>query len=154
MALELAGRGTRLGAALVDGGISYVVLMVVAGWVGFEAYRSGLSSWAHENLVLIIVVGGLSCLYLLVILVIQIVMLHRYGQTIGKRILNIKIVKNSTEENGGFATNFAMRALIPGVIQVIPYVGFAFGLIDILFIFRDDKRCLHDLIADTKVVQA
>ena len=35
---------------------------------------------------------------------------------------------------------------------VIPYVLVVFGLIDIALIFRRDRRCLHDLIARTKVV--
>jgi uncharacterized RDD family membrane protein YckC len=32
--------------------------------------------------------------------------------------------------------------------------GNALGTLDALFVFRRDKRCLHDLIAGTKVVRA
>jgi uncharacterized RDD family membrane protein YckC len=35
---------------------------------------------------------------------------------------------------------------------VIPYVYVVVGLIDSALIFRRDRRCLHDLIAGTKVV--
>jgi hypothetical protein len=34
----------------------------------------------------------------------------------------------------------------------MPYVGPFFGLANILFILRADRRCIHDHFADTKVV--
>ena len=36
-----------------------------------------------------------------------------------------------------------------------PYVdaGGLFSIVDICFIFRDDRRCIHDLIAGTQVVK-
>ena len=39
-----------------------------------------------------------------------------------------------------------------GLVGAIPYPLIVFGLIDIALIFRRDRRCLHDLIARTKVV--
>ena len=33
-------------------------------------------------------------------------------------------------------------------------VGQIVGIVDSIFIFRKDKRCLHDLIADTRVIKA
>lgn len=44
--------------------------------------------------------------------------------------------------------------MVPAVISAIPLAGAAFGLVDILFIFRADRRCIHDLIAGTHVVTA
>jgi hypothetical protein len=41
----------------------------------------------------------------------------------------------------------AWRLLIPGVGRWMP-------LIEILFIFGEERRCVHDLIAGTKVVIA
>ncbi len=37
--------------------------------------------------------------------------------------------------------------------SIVPFVGGLFALIDALFIFRKDHRCIHDHIAGTKVVQ-
>ena len=38
-------------------------------------------------------------------------------------------------------------------ILAIPKVGGVLALADILFVFRDDRRCLHDQIAGTRVVE-
>jgi hypothetical protein len=40
------------------------------------------------------------------------------------------------------------------LIGVIPTVGTYFPFLDLGFIFGPERRCLHDLIADTKVVVA
>ena len=39
-------------------------------------------------------------------------------------------------------------------VGVIPFLGRLLSLIDLLLIFRDDKRCGHDLLAGTRVVKA
>src|SRR5271163_3400018 len=71
------------------------------------------------------------------------------GQTIGKRACHLRVVRVDSGENGGFKTNVVMRAgLGTVVLSLIPL----YGLIDTLFIFRADRRCLHDMIAGTRVV--
>jgi uncharacterized RDD family membrane protein YckC len=47
-----------------------------------------------------------------------------------------------------------LRAILGGIIGAIPYLGGIYGLVDALFIFRDDRRCVHDHIAGTRVVKA
>jgi uncharacterized RDD family membrane protein YckC len=37
--------------------------------------------------------------------------------------------------------------------RIVPLLGLIVAPVDVLFIFRNDHRCLHDLIADTKVVK-
>jgi uncharacterized RDD family membrane protein YckC len=89
----------------------------------------------------------------LVVMVIQIWWLTTRGQTIGKRALGIRIVRASDGENPGFLFAVALRYAVPSLISFIPLIGFIFSLTDILFIFRSDRRCLHDLIAGTRVVK-
>jgi hypothetical protein len=38
------------------------------------------------------------------------------------------------------------------VLQQIPGINIFAGLLDPLFIFRQDRRCIHDFIAGTKVI--
>ena len=47
-----------------------------------------------------------------------------------------------------------LRYIVNAIPGAIPMVGSVYGLVDILFIFRGDRRCIHDMIADTKVVVA
>ncbi len=47
-----------------------------------------------------------------------------------------------------------LRYLPTQVIVAIPVVGALYALVDALFIFGAEQRCLHDLIAGTKVVLA
>ena len=35
---------------------------------------------------------------------------------------------------------------------MIPVLGPLFSLVNVCFIFREDRRCIHDLIAGTQVV--
>jgi uncharacterized RDD family membrane protein YckC len=45
------------------------------------------------------------------------------------------------------------RSLPITLFSLIPVIGGLLGLANIGFIFRKDRRCLHDIIAGTKVVQ-
>jgi uncharacterized RDD family membrane protein YckC len=75
------------------------------------------------------------------------------GQTLGKALLKIRIVRPSGEPASG-----ARLALRYGVgLCNRPHGGHAlwiYSLVDCLMIFRKSRRCLHDEIADTIVVKA
>ena len=97
---------------------------------------------------------GFVCLSYLALLIAQTYYLVTFGQSLGKKVIGIKIVTIDDEREPGFTKVILLRSFIPGLIAVIPYVGGIFALVDYLFIFRDDRRCLHDLLAQTKVVNA
>jgi len=148
--LELADRGTRLGASILDGLIMIVPFFVVLlpcyaafGW-GFFEEASGI----EEVLVAFVstIVG--SAIYL----AINGYLLKRDGQTVGKRICKIRIVK----KGGGIPTlweSFVLRFMLVSIAQSIPVVGNLFALLDPLMIFRENRRCLHDELAGTIVVK-
>lgn len=71
------------------------------------------------------------------------------GQTVGKFVCCIRIV---TMSGGlpGFVNGVILRNWVRVLLGAIPF----FGLIDILFIFGESRRCIHDLIAGTRVVNA
>ena len=85
------------------------------------------------------------------------------GQTIGKWLVGTRIVRADNDEVPTLARTLGLRysalALGPtagfSVLVLNPVISYAFivvALIDIALIFRRDRRCLHDLIARTKVV--
>ena len=153
--LELADRGTRLGAVIVDG------LIFGAVGVGFglgllALYQGGRATSANSSSGMI--VGSICAIAIIALLVLNLVWLYRYGQTIAKRWLKIRIVR-SDGSRCGLARIIFLRvfplALVGGFLNVaLPPLGYLVRIIDALFIFRSDYRCIHDHIADTIVVKA
>ena len=145
--LELADRGTRLGAKMIDGVASLVVMLPVFVMIGL----SGASGRQSEEfgVVAMILVGVLG----LALLAWQLYWLHLYSQTIGKRALGIKIVRTDGSR-ADLGRIVGMRWLPVSLLGAIPLIGPIISLVDPLMIFREDRRCMHDLIADTVVVKA
>ena len=79
--------------------------------------------------------------------------LAKNGQTIGKKIVKTRIV-NINGELCPFAKMFVLRYVILWIITMIPIIGTIYGIVDSLFIFGKEKRCIHDYIAGTKVIYA
>ena len=72
----------------------------------------------------------------------------RNGQTLGKRILEIKVVR-SDGSPASLGRIFWLRNVVNSVLGVIPL----YVLVDHLFIFGERRQCIHDLIADTIVIR-
>ena len=80
-------------------------------------------------------------------------MLSNYGQTVGKKVLDIKIVGmdgNKLE----FLPLIGLRYAPLWIASYVPVVGGILAIVNILFIFRKDRRCIHDHIAGTQVVES
>jgi len=138
--MELASRLDRFWAALIDRAV---------GW-GLVLAAIGIPSLKDQMRFTAIV----ACLVLFLTFVgVQIWMLSAEGQTIGKKALGLRIVKVSDMTNGGFSVNVLMRAGLPWVIGMVPVVGSLFWILDPLFIFRDNRLCLHDQLAGTCVIK-
>jgi len=86
---------------------------------------------------------------LAMLLLIQWNLIGSRGQSIGKFLLGTKII-NPHGGNPGFIAGVILRNWVRAALSFIPF----FSLIDILFIFGDSRRCLHDYLAGTTVVEA
>ncbi len=142
--LHLATRGSRLGAYLLDL-ISFALLGIVAA-VLLPSFSKTGGNVEGVGIALI----GLAAI---AVTAVHIVFLHKYGQTIGKRLLGIKVVQTDGTRCELWRF-FFLRALPVGILNNIPFIGIFVGLADTLMIFGQEQRCLHDLIANTIVVQA
>jgi uncharacterized RDD family membrane protein YckC len=147
---EPADRGIRLVASLIDAAIMFAVMvpiMLVGGYIDqvIQAYQTGESTLGLQFM------WGL--IGIIVSFLIQAYPLNATGQTWGKKVMRIKIVdmdglQPSLAELQGKRYGFAQG------IGLIPCLGAVVQLVDVLMIFRDDRRCLHDHVAGTKVVVA
>ena len=145
--LTLASRWSRLGASIIDGVLMVVVVMPLAFFLGaFEAIEQSGEMGIGPTIALGIASIGAFFLF-------NGYLLSTNGQTVGKKLMNIKIV-DLNGNNMPFGRLIGMRYIPVWIVSYIPIVGSFTSLIDALFIFRADKRCVHDLIAGTQVVNA
>ena len=144
-ALQLAGRGERLLAVLLDSAFVVLALLpLTLVMVLGEFPTSGPGAYLRI---------GLGLLPFVAFVAWNAVLLHRRGQTLGKQLLHIRVVRLDGSRCG-LARIFFARYLPVTVLGFIPFLGLVISLADALLIFRDSCRCLHDEIADTIVVTA
>ncbi|WP_242112029.1 RDD family protein [Luteimonas aquatica] len=137
-----ASRWRRLGAYLIDTALFFaaVLLPVIA--------VDGVGRLDSEQMSDAAVLAMLATL--LALLVVDLILLQRQGQTLGKRWCAIRIVRSDGSRTG-LGRLFGLRYLLAqGVLGIVPF----FSLIDVLFIFGRERRCIHDMLADTIVVDA
>lgn len=142
-----APRLTRLGAVVVDALAPAFLVVPVAGLAGALGALGNLhEAWSSGVAFLFVVpfLGWVAWNFLL---------FHREGQTFGKRMLGIRVVRTDGSRCSLMRWIF-LRHFVTGLIGAIPYLGALVTLVGYLIIFREDSRCLHDHIADTRVVVA
>lgn len=142
----LASRWARLGAAIID---TIIMLIIVMPLMYFTGGFEGVMDGRQPSFIYSLVMGLVG---IVIFFVINYRFLVANGQTIGKKVLEIKIV--DLEGNvPPFQPQMLKRYAIYFLPGQVPMVGQVFSIINILFIFSKDKRCLHDLFAKTKVVK-
>jgi uncharacterized RDD family membrane protein YckC len=146
----LADRSTRLGAAFLDGLVAllvYTPLFFAALSTGVTASPDDVAAASAGPAIIV----GFAFLGVGVItwVVLTIKFVSANGQTIGKRMVSIKVVR-SDGSKATLGRIFWLRNVVNGLLSIIPL----YGLIEHLFIFGETRQCLHDKIADTIVVKA
>ncbi len=144
--VEAATRWSRLAARLIDGLVCFAPLPLL-----FFPYLGSVA----------------ALLGFVAILAEQVWLLVTRGQTLGKKAMDIAIIRS----DGGVPPVpwlLVREFAIPLAVGIMRYGGhsdpspagkafqFLLGfvwLIDSLFIFSPTRRCLHDLVADTHVVK-
>jgi uncharacterized RDD family membrane protein YckC len=144
---ELAGRWSRLGATLIDGILAGIVFWCVSLFTPFNAFRPAL----QNGLMVAMVENALAGF--VIFLVLHGYLLQTRGQTIGKLLLHVRIVR-SDGARATLARLAGLRYFVNSALTLIPWVGWFYALIDVLMIFRQSHKCLHADIADTIVVKA
>lgn len=142
---ELAGLGKRFLGAFVDGLAG--MLLIVPGYVIMIAGAVNQDRRGEPKPEAILLGLGLLVLGFFVLIGIQVYLLATRSQSIGKLLLGTQIMDYETDEPAGFVKTFLLRMLVNGFLGVIPL----YGLIDILFIFGEEHRCIHDQLAGTYV---
>ncbi len=143
--VELAERRWRLCAQMIDS-VLWVAASIPVFWA-LGLWSAGTSGWVEELVhnALFSLVGGAA------FLAVNYRLLENKGQTIGKWCVGIAIVGTN---GGNLGANHLLiaRYLPVWVVTLIPVLGPWLALGDVLAIFGNDRRCVHDYLAGTKVV--
>lgn len=143
----LATRWQRFGAALVDGALAFAAIWVAGKVTPWDPWAVDPEATLWTPMFLDMVVGFTA------FALVHGYLLARRGQTIGKIALGIRI----TRADGSLASLGRILGLRYGLgyaSTIVPIVGQVYNVADCLMIFRSNRRCLHDVIADTIVVKA
>jgi uncharacterized RDD family membrane protein YckC len=168
---QLATLGARTAARLVDIGIVFLLNVLVNGWFVYlywleisppirEAWRQAL---AGEELSELPATGDQAGSLPLVIVIIAAALWFAYevpavansGQTIGKRLLGIRVVRLEQAGPVGFGRSF--RRWNPMGLPTLLWccgIGFVLQIIDVVFALADRplQQALHDKSAHTVVI--
>jgi uncharacterized RDD family membrane protein YckC len=159
---EKATRSSRLLAVIIDGlifSIPWIPFYVVAFSASFHSRmnpQAVLAAWfaAVARAGMSLYIGGVLNIALIVV---TIILVHRNAQTIGKKLMGIKVARKDGSR-ASLGRIFWMRNVLNSIVSIllliVPIVGGFYSLIDSLMIFGGQRRCCHDYIADTIVIRA
>jgi uncharacterized RDD family membrane protein YckC len=143
-----ASRTKRFLGSLLDG-----MLMAAAVTIGFVTFfaltHAGILKIDQNNPSALHGINGLCVMYfpVFVLILFQWNMTAVEGQTIAKKLLRMKIVTRNGDAPG-FVQGIVLRWWVTGLLGIVPF----FGLLNTLAIFGEQRRCLHDYIAGTYVI--
>ena len=83
-------------------------------------------------------------------LAIQLFFLATRGPILGKMATGVSIVTDPGGYNPGFVKAAIVRLIAPMALTAVTFL--IFTLVDALFIFRDGRKTIHDMMAGTVVV--
>lgn len=167
----IAGAGDRILAALLNQLFTFLILLVpFAGLIVFAVKNEGRIVGSEEIVGLLL---GMTSFWvglagILAYTVVQIYYMSRDGQSLGKKIMKIRVLKTDGR-NPGFVGTVLVREIAWSVLVAIiaAVIGLAAGdngenainllaflaNFVLLFMVKRDRRTLYDILADTVVVK-
>ena len=144
---ELASRWMRFWGVCIDALISIVILGPIMYFSGFWERVMSDSLSISETV-------GFALAGFVVSFLVNGYLLATKGQTVGKLLVGTKIVSVETNEIIPLWKVYLLRYVPMFLAAQVPVIGSLISMADGLFVFRKDKRCIHDLIAGTQVVKS
>lgn len=167
---ELASRERRFAAKLIDFTLLFVPLAVILTMFFDPAFVEEIQKLQNDPPAVVnamqkraehIQSSGdvkLAVMSLIfdVTLIVNVVLLTLRGQTVGKLCLGIQVVRSPEGTRAGFIKAVVLRSMLFLILVFagslsLGGIGLAVLLVDSLMIFRKDRRCLHDMVAETLV---
>lgn len=145
--VSLASRGARFVAVLLDG-LVLSAMVYLPFFLGASLGAAPVGS-SVDPAVMFLDGLGLAVIPFAIWCWLNIRYVRANGQSIGKKLAGIKVIRTDGRP-ATLGRIFWLRNVVNGLLCVIPF----YGLVDILFIFGESQQCLHDRLADTRVINA
>lgn len=142
----LASIGDRLKASLID----CIFMLILAAPFLLQFVQKTIQHHgkpAIEDMLILNIIG------FFIMLLLNGYYWQRYGQSIGKKIIGIKIIDLAGNKPPLWKIAI-LRHWLLSFCNIIPVVGKLLSTFDIFFIFTKNRRCIHDYLAGTVVVKA
>jgi uncharacterized RDD family membrane protein YckC len=156
LSAKLASRWKRFAGYIIDKVIVYVVSVILRLAV-FKNIMENINSAEMKSL---IVQSNIFIGYSSAYLLLNAWLLVSKGQTIGKTLMRTRIVNLAGEKVPLWKVFFLREMLFWGLFclaldqlpQIIQRLYIIFLIINGMFIVRTDRRCIHDLVCGTQVI--
>lgn len=157
---ELASISSRILAVLIDQILAILCLVPLLSGLAFDfdkvqeaakdpALLSSLIETVPQYLT------AMTAIFLLLLFLVQIFMLIKRGQSIGKLVTGVRILDVETEKLPTVTNIVLLRTILTNLAYNIPYLGQFILMADVfMLIINKKRRSLHDKLAKTIVVKA
>jgi uncharacterized RDD family membrane protein YckC len=152
---RLAEWGSRVAASVIDGLIIVAIFFVIG--IPLAAAFPFLSDSTGGLIGLVLgALFGLFVFFVAMTLYAPILLVRWDGQTVGKRVVGIRVIQISGEKFD-FVQAFVREGLVKGLLiaLIAIFTFFLLPLVNYLWpLWDDENRCLHDFLCSTRVVEA
>jgi uncharacterized RDD family membrane protein YckC len=148
IAMNFAPLRKRFFGILIDMLILLIICVPIGVSLGLIDFDVDMrASYSYENGIILATISSVA------FLIINGYFLAKRGQTIGKMWAGTKIVDSSGNKLK-FVQVTLVRTIAFNFIGQIPLIGIIVATIDLLFVFSEEHRTLHDRLAGSYVVRA
>lgn len=157
---ELASISSRILAVIIDQVLAMLCLIPMLSGLDFDFEKLAMA--AQDPAVLSQLAESIPThlammtgLLILVLFIVQIFLLIKRGQSIGKLITGVRILDVETNKLPSVTNIILMRTILTNLAYNIPTIGQVILIVDfVMMIVNKKRRSLHDKIAKTIVVKA
>lgn len=136
---------SRVFAFVIDGLIASSIIKIALTLIQFI---SNLISYNNPEAKALFITFSVFIFFVLFTHYYFIISIHKTGQTLGKKIMKIRIVSDSENSDISYFRVILREGIGKFISFILTlYAGIVLGAI------RQDKKCLHDLMFNTKVVK-
>lgn len=158
---ELASPTTRILATLIDNIIMTAAFAPIFFTIGMDKFtnvmRSNTSAVEQARALTELIpshIANIVVVLMLAMFFVQVMLLIRRGQTIGKLITGLRILDKQSKKLPSITNIVLIRSIITYIAYSLPFGIIIIGLDILTMLTNKDKQSIHDKFAKTVVVTA